>query len=617
VSAIFNGSPLATGAACVVVAYLIGAIPFGYLITYAVKGIDIRTVGSGNLGATNVGRTLGFRYFLLVFVLDMLKGYLPTLRLPLAASRLAGLTSPDLPVLVGLATILGHTFPIYLKFRGGKGVATSVGAVLALDPLSCGASVVTFAVVLFLARYVSLAALVGGLAFSVAHFARQDSPFRREHIAMSLFSIAIVALLVGRHRSNLKRIWNGTEPKVNFTRGAKDRESTHDRSGRTLLLVVVGLAAFALVVAGGYQVYRQIREPVAVSAGPWTLRETDRAMTGQQRVDRVAFVAHGTRLAATCPRYDRLVIYSVLEAGKLNEIRDIQLEGRPVALATLGDRFLVLETPTGDQRHVEPGWWETFDSDGKRVGGRHLAGFYPDDLAVTPDGKYLLLVTSGKAEGDPKKPMPALEVIAVDFKSGTDQVVGRVTFLANDDPCRLAVSAEGRCAAVLLTRTNQTLAIDLADPASPKVVGRIKPQGSLEPYVSYSPDADWIMMPVASQSEGIAIKSPRGPGEVITDQDGARMFHVDYLVCTRHQDSVLELFQTEPRTLLGRLPLKGPLNLGRTRPTGLAYTRDRGLLAVATRSGTIHMIEMVPRSGPTALGSEPIAAANHDAGRVR
>jgi glycerol-3-phosphate acyltransferase PlsY len=133
--------------------------------------------------------------------------------------------------------------------------------------------------------------------------------------------------------------------------------------------------------------------------------------------------------------------------------------------------------------------------------------------------------------------------------------------------------------------------------------------------VSYSPDSDWIMMPVASQSEGIAIKSPRrgqqGPGE----SDNTAPHRVDYLVCTRHHDSVLELFQTEPRQSLGRLPLLGPLNLGRTRPTGLAYARDRGLLAVATRSGTIHMVEMVPRGASTEPGHGPIAANRQDATR--
>jgi hypothetical protein len=104
------------------------------------------------------------------------------------------------------------------------------------------------------------------------------------------------------------------------------------------------------------------------------------------------------------------------------------------------------------------------------------------------------------------------------------------------------------------------------------------------------------MMPVASQSEGIAIAAPRGWQPADSVGEPAPFHRIDYLVCTRHRDSVLELFQTEPRCSLGRLPLRGPLNLGRTRPTGLAYSRDRGLLAVATRSGTIHLVKMEPRA---------------------
>ncbi len=213
----------------VLAAYLVGSIPFGYLVAYRVKGIDIRTVGSGNLGATNVGRILGFRYFLLVFVLDMLKGFLPTMGFPFLIEQLGGSRQPDLPVVVALAAILGHTFPVYLKFRGGKGVATSVGAVLALDPISCAASVVAFGAALGLTRYVSLASLLGGLAFVTAHFAREAAPFNREHIAMSLFSIAVLVLLVVRHRGNVARIWAGTERRVSF-RGRGGKSGTQARA---------------------------------------------------------------------------------------------------------------------------------------------------------------------------------------------------------------------------------------------------------------------------------------------------------------------------------------------------------------------------------------------------
>jgi acyl-phosphate glycerol 3-phosphate acyltransferase len=602
-------------ALAVVAAYLIGSIPFGYLVTYWARGIDIRTVGSGNVGATNVGRTLGFRYFVLVLLLDLLKGFLPTLGFPILVSRLAGTAPPVLAVVVALAAILGHTFPIYLKFRGGKGVATSLGTVLALDAISCAVALVVFGGSLLVTRYVSLSSLLAGLAFVAAHFARDSSPLSREHIAMSLFSIAVLVLLFFRHRGNLARIWAGTERRVSLHRGKPGPGSQAQSSGKVVLVVVAGLVVIAFGAVAGVEIYRQAALPIEVKAGPWTLRETDRTATGQQRVDHVAFAGGGSRLAATCPRYDRLLVYGVEAEGRLALVREVELEGRPVALGTLGDRYVVLESPSGDQRHVEPGWWETFDLEGNRKGGRHLAGFYPDDLAVSPDGKHLFVLSSGRAEGDAKKPPPALDVIAVDIKAESDRSVGRITFLATDDPCRLSLSCKARCAAVLLTKTNQTLAIDLSVPEAPHLIERINPTDSDAPYLSYSPDSDWIMMPVASQSESIAIDAPTGGYEANAASGTDFSRQAQYLVCTRHRDSVLELFQTEPRQSLGRLPLKGPLNLGRTRPTGLAYSRDRGLLAVATRSGTIHMVEMLPRTLAAISGQGPIAARGGDAHR--
>src|SRR4051812_40467004 len=176
---------LALAVLAVVVAYLLGAIPFGYLVAYRVKGIDIRTVGSGNVGATNVGRVLGFRFFLLVFVLDVLKGLLPTLGFPRAVTALAGREVPALAVLVALATILGHNFPVYLKFRGGKGVATSLGALAALDPVASVSAAVGFTTFLLVTRYVSLSSVLGAIVFVLVHFVRVERPWDRDQLAMS------------------------------------------------------------------------------------------------------------------------------------------------------------------------------------------------------------------------------------------------------------------------------------------------------------------------------------------------------------------------------------------------------------------------------------------------
>jgi acyl-phosphate glycerol 3-phosphate acyltransferase len=598
-----SASTLALSTLAILAGYLIGSIPFGYLVARAAKGIDIRTVGSGNLGATNVGRVLGPGYFWLVLALDALKGLLPTLGFPWLFHRFVGGAPVDLPVLIALAAILGHTFPVYLKFRGGKGVATSLGAVLALDPVSCAVATIVFGAVLLTTRYMSLASLLGGVGFVAAHFLRDAAPWSREHIAMSLFSIAVVALLFVRHRSNLARIRAGTENRVNLP---GSRRRPHDGSapkngppvppsGRILVFLSIGLVLLSIVAIAAVWLFHHANRPVVAVAGPWSLRETDRFVTGQQRVDRVAFAPDGERLAGICPRYNRLLTYQVDPDRKLRSIAVIELEGRPVSIVTLGPRFVVLQRPPGDQKHLEPGWWETFDRDGKKLGSRHLAGFYPDDLAVSPDGRLLFVLSSGRSEGDERKPMPALEVIAMGREGDLPHHVSQLTFDPAEDPERLTLSASGRFAAIFLAKSKQTAAVDLSVPEAPRLLGRIKTVTSVGPYVSRSPDEDWIMMPAAGDGDTIAIEWPGAAARSGRLDGSASARNADYLISTRQDESVLEISQTAPRHSLGRFPLLGPFNLGRTRPTGLAYSAKRGLIAVATRTGSIHLVELKSR----------------------
>jgi acyl-phosphate glycerol 3-phosphate acyltransferase len=593
-----TGYFLALSGLALLAAYLAGSIPFGFLIPYWTKGLDIRTVGSGNPGATNVGRVLGARYFIAVMVLDLAKGLLPILALPPLVQRATGSQPVDLPVGLALAAILGHTFPIFLKFRGGKGVATSLGAVLALDPVSCGVAVVAFAAVFWVTRYVSLSSLTGGLAFVDAHFLRDSTPLSREHIAMSLFSTAVLALLVLRHRANLARLWGGTENRIRFSNDRSEPVFSAQRSGRIGLVVLAVLFVLSLVAVGGTWLYRHAQAPIVAKAGLWSLRETDRTATGLQRIDSVAFDAHGTRLAATCPRYGKLVLYQVELQGKLSLLREVDLEGRPVGLTAVGDRVIVLVSPANDQRNVESGWWQCFDFEGKPIGGRNVTGFYPDDVAATPDGKHLLVVTSGRAEGDEKKPYPGLDVVALHDDCSAGRSVGHVAFEVRDDPVRIALSASGKCAAVLLAKTNETLALDLASLQTPRVIGRTKPTAAEVPYLSASADHDWILMPVPSQAEALVIKPPLAGTSLAAEPGPSDSSKPEYLLCTRQRESVLELVKTTPLQTLGQIPLKGPLNLGRTRPSGLTYSPERGLAAVATRTGTIHVIELAPRSAP-------------------
>lgn len=205
----------------VVGAYLVGGVPFGLLLARYGAGIDIRKVGSGNIGATNVARAIGFRWGLAVLLLDALKGAGPVLlpQLFLAAdSPLLGHTR----VACGLAAILGHVFPIWLGFKGGKGVATALGVTLVLAPWASLAAAVAFAVTVSFGRYVALASVVGSIAFAVTQLVLLGgAAFSATHWSLTTFCLLVPVLIIVRHRGNLARLWAGTEPRFSF--GNKDR----------------------------------------------------------------------------------------------------------------------------------------------------------------------------------------------------------------------------------------------------------------------------------------------------------------------------------------------------------------------------------------------------------
>ena len=186
----------------VLFAYFLGSLLFGQIIANR-KGIDLRKIGSGNVGATNVGRALGKKYGILVFILDMFKGFLPT---ALAVS-LYGLES-KVTAVVGIASVLGHMFSIFDGFKGGKGVATAFGVLLALSFKVALLSLAVWVALLYLRRYVSLAS-VGTSLIATVLIAIGDFPF---HIF--LMSAVISGLIIYKHRDNLRRIVEGTEPRV-------------------------------------------------------------------------------------------------------------------------------------------------------------------------------------------------------------------------------------------------------------------------------------------------------------------------------------------------------------------------------------------------------------------
>ena len=192
----------------VIAAYLGGSMPWGYLAG-RVAGRDVRREGSGNTGATNVWRVLGRRYGIPVLLLDIGKGLVPALvGLEVAGSGLA--------IVAGAAAVLGHTFPVFLGFGGGKGVATTAGVVIAITPVhALGLAVLMFAV-FWLFRYVSLASMVTAIAYPLTCLASGE-PWP----VIAFGTIAAVGIVL-RHRANIRRLLAGTEPKVRgIGRGAR------------------------------------------------------------------------------------------------------------------------------------------------------------------------------------------------------------------------------------------------------------------------------------------------------------------------------------------------------------------------------------------------------------
>jgi len=203
---------VATGAA-----YLAGSIPFGLLAGRFVAGVDIRRRGSGNIGATNVARVLGAPWGVLVLVLDFLKGALPTWGFPLLMAGPGGAVSEHLRVACGIAAVVGHMFPCWLRFRGGKGVATGAGVVLVLSPWATLAAVAVFAFVFAVSRVVSAASMLAALTFGGTELALLwPTPFAADCWSLGVFSLLVPALIVIRHRSNLARLLKGQEPRMSF-----------------------------------------------------------------------------------------------------------------------------------------------------------------------------------------------------------------------------------------------------------------------------------------------------------------------------------------------------------------------------------------------------------------
>ena len=200
-------------AAVALVSYLLGSIPAGY-IAGRIAGIDIRHAGSGNIGATNVTRVLGKRYGYPVFIVDFLKGLMAVSLSILIEKRAQPISAPTelFGIVAAISSVIGHAFPVWLSFKGGKGVATSMGALFGLMPFMALIGIAVWVITFEVTRYVSVASMTAALAVPISILILM--PLKQTGGAVLLyFSICLAALVIFRHSSNLSRLVRGTEPR--------------------------------------------------------------------------------------------------------------------------------------------------------------------------------------------------------------------------------------------------------------------------------------------------------------------------------------------------------------------------------------------------------------------
>jgi len=194
-----------------IISYLIGSIPTSYIMGMGLRGIDLRKCGSGNLGATNALRILGWKIGVLVLIIDLLKGLVPVLVFA-RYSRVgdAGfLSAQDAGLFFGLAAITGHIFTVFMRFRGGKGVATSMGVFLGLAPIPFVITLAIAFMIIYVSRYVSLGSMAGAVILPILIYV-----FYPGRIALFMFATGVGVFVILRHRANIRRLIRGEENKI-------------------------------------------------------------------------------------------------------------------------------------------------------------------------------------------------------------------------------------------------------------------------------------------------------------------------------------------------------------------------------------------------------------------
>lgn len=188
--------------------YLAGSIPTSYILGMRLRGVDLRKSGSGNLGATNAFRVLGWKIGVAVLAIDILKGYIPTLAVLMWGGG-GSLSSQNAALLAGLAAILGHMFTVFMHFKGGKGVATSMGVFLALAPKAFLLTLAVCLIIIAVSRYVSLGSLTGAVLLPIL-----IRVFYPEWTTLFVITLVIGLMLIIKHRANIGRLLRGREHKI-------------------------------------------------------------------------------------------------------------------------------------------------------------------------------------------------------------------------------------------------------------------------------------------------------------------------------------------------------------------------------------------------------------------
>ena len=210
----------------IITAYLIGSIPTALIISKKYFGIDIREYGSGNMGATNTFRVLGSRFGTIVMICDILKGMAAVALYNLLPYYLSNeLDRTNLMIGLGLAATLGHIYPIWAEFKGGKGVATLFGMILAIQPNVAVSCVAVFLLVLYLTRYVSLSSILAGIALPICVL----WIYNEKEVFYRVFAVAVAGLIVLTHQKNLSRIFKGNESRVPILK-YRDRRKSRKRN---------------------------------------------------------------------------------------------------------------------------------------------------------------------------------------------------------------------------------------------------------------------------------------------------------------------------------------------------------------------------------------------------